>query len=146
MLADLFTGLIEQRTPKTVILKRTFFGLKAAAQFAILIRKFSTSNVEEFRLEYCDIASPVLNQVLEATANNTHIETLALVGLQLDPEHVKHISKIVTTGAKYLRSIDISHSKLTVTTITPLLASICTNKKLKSVSLAYNSLLENSTV
>lgn len=102
-------------------------------------------NVEELRIESCQLTTGNLKKIL-AALQESYIESFSLVNCSAlsDQDNLKLLTDFIAVEGRYLHTIDISYNKLTLAQISPVLNAICSNKRLEYVNLSWNYLTENS--
>ena len=123
--------------------RNEFKALSLAALKDYILILTPPTNIHELRLVDCNTSPDIMRQLLSFLSKNPcYLRSLALVQMQLNFA-LDDLAKLVE-DSEYLQDLDISGNDLLPLHLAPLLLVLANNKKLHTLNLSWNQLLDKT--
>ena len=109
-----------------------------------MILKRRPYNLDELKISNCKTSTKAIDGLLELLCKESYIDKLCLQGIPFSDKTMPLICKFIETN-KFICNIDLSWNRLTPETWKPFLTVLRKNRKLKTVNLSWNFLVEHES-
>jgi len=144
MMAILLQGMLRLTRIKSLIYRRNEFGELTAVLFSDVMKRYMPYNLEELRIERCDVSKVGLQILLEQLANQNYLRRLALVKVQIDEFAALRIVDFVT-HSRYLFELDLSYNHVKPMHMQTILEGIAHKSFFQVLNLSNNFFIDQAS-
>ena len=136
--------MLEMQGFEKFVYKNNIFMEEALGALKPILLKKSPENLLELRLVNLTTELKIIDELLEfMTVLRVQLRTLGLVQLHLSQLAIEKVARFVDESV-FLEDLDVSWNDLIPMHFTPLLEALSRNRKLKSLNLSWNTIIDKA--